>query len=87
MVAVAEGKDEEVAEFRFGISDIREGWIAADLVAEADPVAEHAVEGLGVLAGVGCGGGLESSAERSVAYASRAAGVAGASVRVANSAG
>ena len=63
MVAVAEGEDKEVAEFRFGISDIREGWIAADVVAEPDPVAEHAVEGPGVLAGVGCGGGLESSAE------------------------
>ena len=51
MVAVAEGEDEEVAEFRFGISDIiREGWVAPDLVAEADPVAEHAVEGPGVFA-------------------------------------
>ena len=63
MVAVAEGKDKEVAELGFGISDIREGWIAADFVAETDPVAEHAVEGPGVLAGVGGGGGLESSAE------------------------
>ena len=53
MVAVAEGEDEEVAEFHFGISDIREGWITADFVAETDPVAEHAVEGPGVFAGVG----------------------------------
>ena len=63
MVAVAESEDEEVAEPRFGVSDIREGWVAPDLGAEADPVPEHAVEGPGVFAGVGCGGGLESKAE------------------------
>ena len=63
MVAVSEGKDEEVAEPRFRISDIREGWVATELVAELDPVAKHAVKGPGVFAGVGGGGGRESSAE------------------------
>ena len=63
MVPVSECKDEEVTEFCFGIIDIREGWVAPDLIAEADPVAEHAVEGPGVLGGVGCGSGLESKAE------------------------
>ena len=63
MVAVSEPEDEEVAELRFGISNIREGWVAPDFLAEADPVPKHAVERPGVLAGVGGGGGLKSSAE------------------------
>ena len=63
MVAVSESEDEEVADLRLGIKDIREGWVAPDLLAEAHPVPEHAVEGAGVLAGVGGGGSLESSAE------------------------
>ena len=63
MVPVSEGKDEEVADLRFGIRDIREGWAAPELLAEPHPVTEHAVEGAGVLAGVGGGGSLESSAE------------------------
>ena len=63
MVAVAEAKDEEVADLCFRIRDIREGWIAPNVLAEADPGAKHAVERPGVLAGVGGGGGLESSAE------------------------
>ena len=61
MVPVVEGEDEEVAEPYLGISDIREGWVAPDLVTEADPLPKYAVEQPGVLAGVG--GGLESSAE------------------------
>ncbi len=63
MVAVSEGEDEEVADLRLGIKDIREGWVAPDLLAEPHPVPEHAVERAGVFAGVGGGGSLESSAE------------------------
>ena len=55
--------EEEVAELCFGISDIREEWVAPDFVVEADPVPEHVVKRPGVLAAVGCGGGLKSSAE------------------------
>ena len=63
MVLVSGCKDEEVTELCLRISVIREGWVAPDLITEVDPVPKHAVEGPGVLAGVGGGGGLESSAE------------------------
>ncbi len=63
MVAVSEGEDEEVADLRLGIKDIREGWVAPDLLAESHPVPKHTVERAGVFAGVGGGGSLESSAE------------------------
>ena len=78
MVAVSEGEDKEVAEPRFGISDIREGWVATDLVVlSRDRVC------LLVLAEAAA----SRAVLRSVAYALRASGVAAASPQVADSAG
>ena len=63
VAAIAEGEDEEVAEFGCRIRDITEGWVLAVVVAEGGPVLEVASLGGGVLGSVSGRGEVQRSAE------------------------
>lgn len=64
--SVSDAVDQEVGELVFLASDITEGRMDPELLAEAGPVAEVLVAGSPVFGGCGSGGERESSAEISL---------------------